>query len=180
MHVCSTVSNSLPPHGQQPNRFLCPWDSPLRILEWVAISSSRGSSWHRDWTWVSYIAGSFFTVWVTRKMGLITKTCGGLKKRIHAGLCHSKCRLSIVALRTHTLYPARVTVWPVILKHGYTLPIFPAVWFGRAAGSASERHPLNSTETRKGRSSWGISQQRILLAHGAFLSRGSPSATISW
>ena len=26
-----------------------------RILEWVAISSSRGSSWPRDWTWVSCI-----------------------------------------------------------------------------------------------------------------------------
>ena len=26
-----------------------------RILEWVAISSSRGSSWLRDWTCVSYI-----------------------------------------------------------------------------------------------------------------------------
>ena len=29
---------------------------PARILEWVAISSSRGSSWPRDWIWVSYIS----------------------------------------------------------------------------------------------------------------------------
>ena len=28
-----------------------------RILEWVAISISRGASQPRDWTWVSYIAG---------------------------------------------------------------------------------------------------------------------------
>ena len=27
-----------------------------RILEWVAISSSRGSSWHRDRTWISYVS----------------------------------------------------------------------------------------------------------------------------
>ena len=27
-----------------------------RILEWVAISSSRGSSWPRDWTQVSYVS----------------------------------------------------------------------------------------------------------------------------
>ena len=27
-----------------------------RILEWVAISYSRGSSWPRDWTWVSCIS----------------------------------------------------------------------------------------------------------------------------
>ena len=38
-----------------------------RILEWVAISFSRGSSWPRDWTRVSCIAGRCFTVWATRK-----------------------------------------------------------------------------------------------------------------
>ena len=27
----------------------------VRILEWVAMPSSRGSSWHRDQTWGSYI-----------------------------------------------------------------------------------------------------------------------------
>ena len=31
-----------------------------RILEWVAISCSRGSSWPRDWTWVSCIVDRFF------------------------------------------------------------------------------------------------------------------------
>ena len=36
-----------------------------RILEWVAMSSSRGSSQPRDWTWISCIAGGFFTHWVT-------------------------------------------------------------------------------------------------------------------
>ena len=38
-----------------------------RILEWVAVPSSRGSSWPRDWTRVSCIAGRFFTIWATRK-----------------------------------------------------------------------------------------------------------------
>ena len=32
-----------------------------RILERVAVPFSRGSSWPRDWTQVSRIAGSFFT-----------------------------------------------------------------------------------------------------------------------
>ena len=32
-----------------------------RILEWVAIPSSRGSSRLKDWTWVCCIAGGFFT-----------------------------------------------------------------------------------------------------------------------
>ena len=41
--------------------------SQARILEWVAISSSRGSSWPRDWTWVFCITGRFFTIWGTRE-----------------------------------------------------------------------------------------------------------------
>ena len=32
-----------------------------RMLQWVAISFSMGSTWPRDWTWVSCIAGGFFT-----------------------------------------------------------------------------------------------------------------------
>ena len=36
-------------------------------LEWVAIPFYRGSSWPRDWTRVSCIAGEFFTIWATRK-----------------------------------------------------------------------------------------------------------------
>ena len=32
-----------------------------RILEWVAMPSSRGSSRPKDWTQVSCIAGGFFT-----------------------------------------------------------------------------------------------------------------------
>ena len=38
-----------------------------RVLDWVAISSSRGSSPHRDWTWVSHIAYRCFTIWATRE-----------------------------------------------------------------------------------------------------------------
>ena len=37
-----------------------------RVLEWVAISFSRGCSQPRDWTWVSRIAGRCFTIWATR------------------------------------------------------------------------------------------------------------------
>ena len=38
-----------------------------RILEWVAISFSRGSSQSRDRTQVSCTAGRFFTDWATRE-----------------------------------------------------------------------------------------------------------------
>ena len=38
-----------------------------RIQEWVSISFSRGSSWPRNRTRVSCIAGRFFTSWATRQ-----------------------------------------------------------------------------------------------------------------
>ena len=37
-----------------------------RMLDWVVICSSRGSSQLRDWTQVFRIAGGFFTCWATR------------------------------------------------------------------------------------------------------------------
>ena len=43
-----------------------------RILEWVVIPISRGSSPSRDRTWVSCIAGRFFTVWAIREAPLGT------------------------------------------------------------------------------------------------------------
>ena len=39
-----------------------------RVLEWVAISFSRGSSQPRDQTRVSHIVGRCFTVWATREV----------------------------------------------------------------------------------------------------------------
>ena len=59
--------------------FVTPWtvacQAPLsmelilqtRILKWVAIPFSRGSSQPRDWTQVSCIAGRFFAFWATRE-----------------------------------------------------------------------------------------------------------------
>ena len=41
--------------------------SQARVLEWVAISFSEGSSRTRDQTQVSHIAGRHFTVWATRE-----------------------------------------------------------------------------------------------------------------
>ena len=41
-----------------------------RILEWVTIPFSRGSSQLRDWTSVFHIAGRFFTVWAIREKSM--------------------------------------------------------------------------------------------------------------
>ena len=52
----------------------------VRVLEWVAISSSRGSSQPRDRTQVSHVAGRCFTAWAIREAWSkwskrITKIC---------------------------------------------------------------------------------------------------------
>ena len=41
-----------------------------RMLEWVAIPFSRGSSQPKDRTRVSHIAGRFFAIWATKKAQL--------------------------------------------------------------------------------------------------------------
>ena len=43
-----------------------------RILEWVAISFSRGSSQPRDWTWVSCIAGRFWATISSKDVRVIS------------------------------------------------------------------------------------------------------------
>ena len=55
VQVFATVDCSLP--GSSVHGIL-----QARILEWVAIPFSRGSSQPRDQTWVSCIAGRFFTI----------------------------------------------------------------------------------------------------------------------
>ena len=57
----SVVSDSLRPHGLSPPGSSVHGILQARILEWVAIPFSRGSSWSRDQTQVSCIVGRFFT-----------------------------------------------------------------------------------------------------------------------
>ena len=64
--VHAVVSDSLRPHGL----YMAPLSMRIlqtRILEWVAMPFSKGSSQPRGQTQASCIAGWFFTVWATRK-----------------------------------------------------------------------------------------------------------------
>ena len=68
-HSCPTL---LPPHdcslpGSSVHGLL-----QTEIREWVTIPFSRGSSQARDQTWVSCMAGRFFTIWATSKGRLCT------------------------------------------------------------------------------------------------------------
>ena len=55
------------PIGSSPSGSSVYGTSQARILEWVAIPFSRGSSQPKDQIQVSCIAGKFFTIWATRE-----------------------------------------------------------------------------------------------------------------
>ena len=63
----SVMSNSCDPTDCSPPDSSVHGIYQARVLEWVAISFSRRSSWPRDWTWVSRVAGRHFTLWATRE-----------------------------------------------------------------------------------------------------------------
>ena len=76
---CSTPGSSM--HGI----------SQARILEWVTISFSRGSSQPRSRTQVSCIAGRFFTVWVTRDKNQRSIFCFWSGKILRVGKKEEVC-----------------------------------------------------------------------------------------
>ena len=65
-----------------------------RILQWVAILFSRGSSWSRDQTQVSSTASRFFTIWTTGE-ALTTWTFVG---KVMSLLCNTLSRFIIAFL----------------------------------------------------------------------------------
>ena len=80
VYICSALSLSCV------QLFATPWtvvlQAPLtmgilqaRILEWVTMPSSRGSSLPRDQTQVSHIASRFFTSWVTWEVHICVCVC---------------------------------------------------------------------------------------------------------
>ena len=66
---CSVVSDSLQLSAMDSSSpgFSVHGILQARILEWVVIPFSRGSSWPRDQTQVSCSEDRFFTSWATRK-----------------------------------------------------------------------------------------------------------------
>ena len=63
----SAVSDSSLPYGYSLPRLLCPWGFSGKILEGVAMPSSRGSSQPRDQTQISRTASGFLIIWATRE-----------------------------------------------------------------------------------------------------------------
>ena len=88
-----------------------------RILEQVAIPFSRGSSWPRDRTWVSCIAGRFFTIWATREAHLVL-----WKWKVKVKVAQSYPTLcNPMDYIVHGILQARILEWVAFLSLGYLL-----------------------------------------------------------
>ena len=88
------------------------------ILEWVAISFSRGSSQPRDQAHISCIAGRFFTIWATWKAHNTVHTIRNLN--IHwKDWCYSWSSTSLVTWCEETTHWKRPWCWErVTAKEG--------------------------------------------------------------
>ena len=108
-----------------------------RVLEWIAISFSRGSSRPRNWTWVSRIAGRRFTIWTTRES---LGTCDYVK-------LHGKRKLRAWTLRWENYLELLIRI-----QHNHMIP---QKWKGQAENLVRyktwEGHYFSVTELEDGR-----------------------------
>ena len=72
-----------------------------RKLEWVAFPFSRGSSWSRNLTGISRIAGGFFTYWAIRE----THVCHRVNIKVSCNLRWWKGIRVIALIDTNILSP---------------------------------------------------------------------------
>ena len=97
-----------------------------RVLEWVDISFSRGSSWSKDQTQVSHIPGRRFNLWATREAGTSTlPSSDSLGLHTYHSLCHG-CSFTRLFLY-HDWFPCDFEV-----SHGMSCRfrgfLWPACW----------------------------------------------------
>ena len=80
-----------------------------RILEWVAMLSSRGSSQLRDQTQISHITDEFFTIWATREVLVVAIEKEKQIKRVQTGKKEAKLSLFADDIILHTENPKNTT-----------------------------------------------------------------------
>ena len=119
---CSTPGQ--PVHHQ----LLDVWISQARVLEWIAISFSKGSSRPRNWTQVSCTAGRFFTIWVTRKTPV--KVCrwisiySALKNEVLKYLLGSRILLLVYVLAPASIDDLAQNAKYLALSQSYWIRIY--------------------------------------------------------
>ena len=115
------------------------------ILEWVAISFSRGSSQPRDWNRVSCIAGRFFTIWATRK-ALFNKQEESLAERMLGGGWVRECLEPLFCLSSHQ----RRNHQPLVKMEGEMLK----VWRETRSGNNTGKKKIHSNGNDFAEATW--------------------------
>ena len=138
--------------------------SQARILEWVAISFSRGSSWPRDRTQVSCIAGGFFT---TEPPGKALVALGG-SQNSHASRTSTGWRAPNPVLRGHLQRHPETALW----DRGARSTSQMREQRLQAGQWLAERHTLAESEFRP--KSIRLSQ---VVNHGVWSLEGNPEVT---
>ena len=138
-----------------------------RILQWIAIPFSRGSSQPRNWTRVSHTAGRFFTSWATREAPLRemeeNQRCCSSGRRSLAPECWGSCglrfmwcehsfhRLLVTSLRKEVLWVTTTSWHP---GGAHTVKGIPqSGWEPVQTDSTSTSHPQRFCICRKVRTS---------------------------
>ena len=88
-----------------------------KIVEWIAISFSRGSYRPRNWTWVFCIAGRWFTNWTMREAPII--------------ICEVKGKSSVLLVKKWQDVDCKLPAVGVVEWHAR----FP-LWLGWLGGTA--------------------------------------------
>ena len=127
----SVVSDSLQPVDCSPPSSSAHGILQARILEWVAISFSRGSSRPRDRTQVSHIAGRHFNLCATREALLTT---------VKSLLC---AQFRSLAKSYMTLCDRMSRSMPGLPVHHH-LPEFTQTHVHRVSDAIQPSHPLSS------------------------------------
>ena len=110
MSDCDPMDYSLP--GSSVHGIL-----QARILEWVAILFSREILEFRDWSWVSCIAGRFFTIRATREAPYMC---------LCMYVCMCVCCMCVCSVLSHAqlfmTHVYRPTLWPIRLFCPWNFP----------------------------------------------------------
>ena len=105
-----------------------------RVLEWGAISFSRGSSRPRDWTQVSRIVGRRFTIWATREVIVI---------QLHTPS-------TVPGSSVHGILQARILKW--VSQFSSVAQSYPTLWAPWTAALQASLSITNSRSLLKHRS----------------------------
>ena len=114
LQSCLTLRN--PIDGSPPGSSV-PGILQARILEWVAISFSRGSFWPRNRNLVSCIGDRFFTDWAMRQALYNSGWKKEKKESDVAQSCPTLCNTvdcSLPRSSVHGIFQARVLEWVAI------------------------------------------------------------------